>query len=304
MRRCRARRHASNRDIAAVILEPTGSSFGQQPIGAEFVQELRRLTEQHRVLLILDEVVTGFRVSSGGAQAAFGVRPDLSSFAKIVAGGLPGAAVAGRQDILDQLDFAVSQRTGREKIQHPGTFNANPVSAAAGTAALTVIAETDACERASRTAATLRAALNAVLEDEGGVGGHGTYSVSHIPQSTAEKIRPSSFDAKKLTLDDLKRHIEGVVNKPAGALVQRGREHSRIGGFLSATHASRCGAPPTRVSATPCMVRQEGERRTEERQERVGFCSQAFAGTLLLALNIFGYPASGRAAERRLGPGH
>ena len=106
---------ASNHDIAAVILEPTGASFGQQPIGAEFVQELRRLTEQHGVLLILDEVVTGFRVSPGGAQTAFDVRPDLSSFAKIVAGGLPGAAVAGRKDILDQLDFAVSRHIGREK---------------------------------------------------------------------------------------------------------------------------------------------------------------------------------------------
>ncbi|MBV9250314.1 MAG: aminotransferase class III-fold pyridoxal phosphate-dependent enzyme, partial [Acetobacteraceae bacterium] len=103
-------RHAlANYDIAAVILEPTGSSFGQVPIGAEFVQELRHLTEQHRALLILDEVVTGFRVSRGGAQVAFGVQPDLSSFAKIVAGGLPGAAVAGRRDILELLDFAAAE---------------------------------------------------------------------------------------------------------------------------------------------------------------------------------------------------
>ena len=139
---------ASNDDIAAVIYEPTGSSFGQVPLGAEFAQELRRLCTQHGVLLIFDEVVTGFRATKGGAQMAFDVRPDLSSFAKIVAGGLPGACVAGRKDILDLLDFNVAARTGREKIAHPGTFNANPVSAAAGTAALTVIAETDAADRA------------------------------------------------------------------------------------------------------------------------------------------------------------
>ncbi len=128
-------------DVAAVILEPTGASFGQAPLRPEFLHELRRLTERAGTLLIMDEVITGFRVSPGGAQVAFGVRPDLSSFAKIVAGGLPGAAVAGRADVLDRLDFAVAARTGQEKVQHPGTFNANPVSAAAGTAALGVIAD-------------------------------------------------------------------------------------------------------------------------------------------------------------------
>ena len=141
----------TNTDIAAVIIEPTGSSFGQVPIRPEFLHELRRLTSAHGVLLIFDEVVTGFRVSRGGAQVAFGITPDLSSFAKIVAGGLPGAAVAGRRDLLDQLDFAAAQSAGKEKIAHPGTFNANPVSAAAGTAALGVIASSDIeCARPTR----------------------------------------------------------------------------------------------------------------------------------------------------------
>jgi glutamate-1-semialdehyde 2,1-aminomutase len=229
----------NNRDVAAVILEPTGSSFGQHPIGPAFVQELRRLTEQHGVLLILDEVVTGFRVSSGGAQTAFGVRPDLSSFAKIVAGGLPGAAVAGRKDILDQLDFAVAQRTGREKIQHPGTFNANPVSAAAGTAALTVIAETDACEHASRAAAVLRASLNGVLEEEAVPWAvYGTYSGFHtFLNPRGARIQPSAFDPTVLTLDDLKSQSKELVNKLRLALLVNGIDvNGRIGGFLSATH--------------------------------------------------------------------
>ncbi len=152
-------------DVAAVIVEPTGSSFGQVPLRPEFLHALRRLTERAGALLILDEVVTGFRVSPGGAQVAFGVRPDLSSFAKIVAGGLPGAAVAGRAEIMELLDFAASGAAGREKIHHPGTFNANPVSAAAGTAALEVIAETDANARADATAAALRSALNEVLAE-------------------------------------------------------------------------------------------------------------------------------------------
>jgi glutamate-1-semialdehyde 2,1-aminomutase len=254
---------ARDGDIAAVILEPTGSSFGQQPIGAEFVRDLRRLTEQHGVLLILDEVVTGFRVSSGGAQAAFGVRPDLSSFAKIVAGGLPGAAVAGRKDILDQLDFAVSQRSGREKIQHAGTFNANPVSAAAGTAALTVIAETDACERASRTAALLRAAVNEVLEAERVPWAvYGTYSGFHtFVGPLGESAGPATFDPATLTVEDLKAQPKTLLNRLRLALLVNGVDvNARIGGFLSATHteddvAHTAGAFRQAVR----MLRQEGE---------------------------------------------
>ena len=107
-------------EVAAVILEPTGSSFGQVPIAPDFLHALRRLTEAHGTLLIFDEVVTGFRVSPGGAQVAFGIRPDLSSFAKIVAGGMPGAAVAGRKDILDHLDFAVSKAAGARRSAIPG----------------------------------------------------------------------------------------------------------------------------------------------------------------------------------------
>ena len=161
---------------------------------------MRRLSTQHGALLIFDEVVTGFRATKGGAQMAFDVRPDLSSFAKIVAGGLPGACVAGRKDILDLLDFNVAARTGREKIQHPGTFNANPVSAAAGTAALTVIAETDACRSAPRTAAIAREAERGAGGRARAVGGvwH-VFRASHLfvnPQRTG--YRADTFDPAEI----------------------------------------------------------------------------------------------------------
>ena len=81
-------------------------------------------------------MVTGFRCSQGGAQEAYGITPDLTTMAKILAGGLPGGAVGGRKEILEELDFEKTAERGREKIQHPGTFNANPVSATAGIAAL------------------------------------------------------------------------------------------------------------------------------------------------------------------------
>lgn len=228
-------------DVAAAILEPTGSSFGQVPIGADFLGELRRLTEQAGTLLIMDEVVSGFRATRGGAQAAYGVRPDLSSFAKILAGGLPGAAVAGRKDILDQLDFAVSAKAGREKIQHQGTFNANPVSAAAGTAALTVIAETDVSECASVTAASLRDAVNAVFADEGvGWGMYGTFSGFHtFLGAPGVTVRPGAFVPETQPMPVLKSQPAGLSHKLRLALLVNGVDvNGRIGGFVSATHTA------------------------------------------------------------------
>ena len=107
--------------------------------------------------MLMDEVITGFRWSSGGAQKALGVTPDLCILAKIVAGGLPGGAVAGKRDLLDQIDFAVSAARKRDKIAHPGTFNANPLSAAAAVTALSLVRDEDLAEKANRTAAELRA---------------------------------------------------------------------------------------------------------------------------------------------------
>lgn len=151
-------------DIAAIIFEPLGAATGKVPLTTEFLQRVREWTTAGGVVLIFDEVITGFRVHPGGAQGLTGVTPDLTTMAKIVAGGLPGAAVAGKAAILEGLDFAASARSGREKIHHPGTFNACPVSAVAGTKALEIIACGDACATASERGADLRERLNAVLE--------------------------------------------------------------------------------------------------------------------------------------------
>jgi glutamate-1-semialdehyde 2,1-aminomutase len=160
------RAFAQSDDIAAVILEPTGASTGAVPLDPAFVRALREVTQRHGAVLIFDEVVTGFRVAPGGAQQALGVTPDLCTLAKIVAGGLPGGAVAGRKEILDWLDFEVADKRQREKIRHQGTYNANPVSAAAGVEALRLIRDTDVCARANAAAAQLRAAFNRVLAEE------------------------------------------------------------------------------------------------------------------------------------------
>jgi glutamate-1-semialdehyde 2,1-aminomutase len=250
-------------DVAAAILEPTGSSFGQVPIDAEFLRELRRLTEEAGTLLIMDEVVSGFRATKGGAQGAYGVRPDLSSYAKILAGGLPGAAVAGRKDILDQLDFAVSARAGKEKIQHQGTFNANPVSAAAGTAALTAIAETDVSERASFTAASLREAVNTVFAGEGvGWGMYGTFSGFHtFLGAPGVTVKPGAFVAETQPMPVLKSKPAGLSHKLRLALLVNGVDvNGRIGGFVSATHtADDVAHTAAAFREAVRMLRAEGE---------------------------------------------
>ena len=225
--------------IAAVILEPTGSSTGMVPTNAEFCRFLREVTRQNGALLIFDEVVTGFRVAPGGAQQAFAVTPDLATFAKIVAGGLPGGAVAGRSDILDLLDFEAAKARGFEKIGHQGTYNANPVSAAAGVAALGIIAETDACERANRYGDLLRDRLNAVLDEEGVPwAAYGDFSAFHIftnPKGRA--LRPREFDASRYGYEELKANAPGAVQKLRLALMLNGVDFNGWpGGTISAVH--------------------------------------------------------------------
>jgi glutamate-1-semialdehyde 2,1-aminomutase len=250
-------------DVAAVIVEPTGASFGHVPLRPEFLHALRAATARHGTLLILDEVVTGFRVSPGGAQGAFGVLPDLSSFAKIVAGGLPGAVVAGRKDILDLLDFAAAPAAGREKIAHQGTYNANPVSAAAGIAALQLIAAGGVCDRAAETAAALRDALNEVLAEEKlHWAVYGTSSGFHLFVNPLRRdISPATFDPFACSLDELKNMPARLVSRMRLALLLHGVDvGTRLGGFTSIAHDEDDIAETARaLRASVRMLREEGE---------------------------------------------
>src|SRR5205085_10022700 len=119
--------------IGCVIVEPTGGHFGQVPVQGPFLKGLREITARQDRLLIFDEVISGFRVSPGGAQGHYGIKPDLTTMAKILAGGLPGGAVGGRADVMNALEF---DNPHGQKMRHPGTYNGNPLSAAAGIAAL------------------------------------------------------------------------------------------------------------------------------------------------------------------------
>jgi glutamate-1-semialdehyde 2,1-aminomutase len=154
---------AGDPQIGCVILEPTGGHFGAVPIRGDFLKALRELTTRHGRLLIFDEVISGFRVHPGGAQGYYGVKPDMTTLAKILAGGLPGGCVAGRADVLAALEF----RPGKLKMKHPGTFNANPLSAAAGTTTLRIVSNGLPCRAANETGRLLRHKLNEMFAARG-----------------------------------------------------------------------------------------------------------------------------------------
>jgi glutamate-1-semialdehyde 2,1-aminomutase len=229
----------ADKDIAAVIVEPTGSSFGMVPMSKEFLQTVRVMTEEENVLFIFDEVVTGFRCSPGGAQKAWDIKPDLTTLAKILAGGLPGGAVSGRKDILDDLDFERAALLGREKIGHPGTFNANPVSAAAGIAALKIIERSDACEKANKSAAVLREKFNEILEKQNIPWvAYGTFSGVHLYMNrNGHAIKQSSFNPNEVGYADLKNKDKGLVTKLRLAMAINGVDFNNSpGAQLSASH--------------------------------------------------------------------
>ncbi|MDC7223131.1 MAG: glutamate-1-semialdehyde 2,1-aminomutase [Spirochaetales bacterium] len=115
--------------IAAVIVEPVAGNMGVVPPGEGFLSGLRRLTEQEGALLILDEVMTGFRVARGGAQELYGIRPDLSTFGKVIGGGMPVGAYGGKGEIMDQV-------APLGPVYQAGTLSGNPLATAAGKAAM------------------------------------------------------------------------------------------------------------------------------------------------------------------------
>jgi glutamate-1-semialdehyde 2,1-aminomutase len=116
-------------EIAAVIVEPVVGNMGCVPPAPGFLESLRELTERHGALLIFDEVMTGFRVALGGAQQRFGIKPDLSTFGKIIGGGLPMAAYGGRADVMRKVAPV-------GPVYQAGTLSGNPLAVSAGLAML------------------------------------------------------------------------------------------------------------------------------------------------------------------------
>ena len=143
---------------ACVLIEPVGPESGTRPVAMDYNKGVRELCDKYGALLVFDEVVTAFRIGLGGAQGYFGVRPDLTTFGKIVAGGYPSAGgLGGRRDLI--MLMAAGLETGKKRAYVGGTMAANPLSAAAGYFTLREIEKRDACAVAGRAGDRLAAGL-------------------------------------------------------------------------------------------------------------------------------------------------
>jgi glutamate-1-semialdehyde 2,1-aminomutase len=175
--------------IACVIVEPVAGNMNLLPATPEFLNTMRRLCSQHGAILIFDEVMSGFRVALGGAQALYGIRPDLTVLGKVIGGGLPVAAFGGRADIMKHL-------APLGGVYQAGTLSGNPIAVAAGMATLKLIQEPGFYEALSRQTVRLTEGLCAAAKDAGvdfsadAVGGmFGLYFARSIPRTYAEMMK-------------------------------------------------------------------------------------------------------------------
>ncbi len=146
--------------IACLIVEPVAGNMGVVAPQPGWLHAVRDLTRKHGVILILDEVMTGFRVAAGGAQALYGVTPDLSCFGKVIGGGLPVGAYGGRADLMDRIAPA-------GPVYQAGTLSGNPLAMRAGIETLDILASPGTYERLETISARLAAGLTAAAKDAG-----------------------------------------------------------------------------------------------------------------------------------------
>ena len=214
-------------DVAAEILEPAGGQSGTTPTIPGYLQELRAVTRRHDVLLIFDEVITGFRYAPGGAQEYLGVTPDLTTLAKIVAGGLPGGALCGARAPMAMIAHRGDPVWDRsQRVAHAGTFNANPLGAAAAIATLELVADASLQARANKLGEALRRELREAMRRAGAPGTvYGECSIYHVSFEGAPGL--AGFDRPRR--GDLYHLLRC-------ALINQGVDCSPHHGWISAVH--------------------------------------------------------------------
>lgn len=210
----RIEREAKN--LAAVLIDPMPNRVGLIPARADFLRAIREVTAAHGICLIFDEVIS-FRLGYRGAQGVFGIRPDLTSLGKIIGGGFPVGAVGGRAEVMAVFD----PRGGKPRVPHGGTFNANPVTMAAGLAAMQLMDE-KAFDRLDEVGGKLRSGVQACLERAGvpgAVTGMGSLFRLHPAERAFVDYRSAvPSDADRARLDRLHRDLidHGILLAPTG----------------------------------------------------------------------------------------
>jgi glutamate-1-semialdehyde 2,1-aminomutase len=231
----------ADRQIGTIIVEASGANWSSVPIRDGFLRALRSLADKYECVLIFDEVITGFRWSPGGKQALLGITPDLTTMAKIVAGGLPGGAVGGRAEIMRLLDPVLEVDGWKPAIIHRGTFNASPLISAAAVAALKVIRTGAPHRQADAIAAKLRDGMQRAvdaLQVDALV--YGESSTFHVYFGKGAR-RASILDVPAATIRSMKRDALDIYTV---GLRKRGVDFmSYTGGVTSLAHADADVAP-------------------------------------------------------------
>lgn len=222
-------------NVAAVIMEPLGQTTGSVPLQEGFQKEVRKITQKHGVLLIFDEVVTGFRVSIGGAQKILGVTPDLTAFGKIVGGGFPIGAVGGTDEVMENLFGLLdssSSNFGPTHVYAPGTFCGNTQSMAGGIAAITELEKGNFIRNADSMAKEITEKINELAESlRIGFSAFDTYSVFHFDVKTGEGEGSAADFSKKLEVVDFDYWMRlGLANTNPGVV------SLPLHGFMSGVH--------------------------------------------------------------------
>jgi glutamate-1-semialdehyde 2,1-aminomutase len=225
----------SREDIAGLFLEGGGANCGRIGMPPELVHKARELTLKHGTLMVIDEVISGFRWSPGGYQAAIGVTPDISTLAKLTGGGFPGgAAVVGRAEVMEMFKLKPEDPSWNRlhHVVHRGTWNGNPLVSAAAIAALKIVAQGEVQKIAEASARKLADGVNSEIEKRGIEGcAHNASSIFHLHIGKCQKCD------RTICLDATKAMAAGVNNALNMHLIQNGL-HLLMGtmGVVSAVH--------------------------------------------------------------------
>lgn len=200
------REKLKDREVASMVIEPVLGAGGGVPAEKEFLKGLRELCDKKDILLIFDEVITGFRLAPGGGQQFYNVTPDITVFGKILGGGFPIGAFSARRDIMEKVDTLLYERP-RHSF-HGGTFTANPMSMTAGLATLQLLEDGQLINNLNHTGEKIREQLQEIFEAkdvEAQVTGAGSLLNTHF---TAEEVR----DARAVANADQKAQIDYHLN--------------------------------------------------------------------------------------------
>lgn len=210
------RARLKKQQVAAIIIEPVLGSGGGVPAEKDFLEGLREFCDETGILLIFDEVITGFRLAPGGAQEFYRVKPDITVFGKILGGGFPVGAFCGGREIMERLNTLVYKRP--HYSFHGGTFAANPVTMTAGLATLKLLEDGRLISNLNRTGERIRKQLRDIFEKYGdGVqvtGAGSIFNVHFTKESVKNATAAYKADREKLAKYDLALIAKGVFFLP------------------------------------------------------------------------------------------